>query len=289
QLFDLLLLLPLGFPPSKFILYLITPFSFFTYSHNYISVLSKQKPMSTILVLLICVLLILVLLSVLKSIPNYWSTETGSIAQNNASNQTERRDGFIILKPHTPSNNTSGIPKPIERVNGAIIIKPRAPEPVSSTKPAATTHYKPPAVPSVWGSAPRTNPPRAQQQLPIISPSPVTLPPTEYTNSLGIRLQVAPSVPSLSTPTAAPATSATSPDTHESPPPTYERSPKEIEQTHTAITIDDQTPTPSPAQPRHQQQPNALEDIQFSSHPRPNVAIVIQADVDTTTPGSTTI
>ncbi|KAF9550125.1 hypothetical protein EC957_001611 [Mortierella hygrophila] len=78
-------------------------------------------------------------------------------------------------------------------------------------------------------------------------------------------------------------------DTPVSPPPVYANSPQGIGQAHTAIMINDQTPAPAHAQPRHPQKPYALEDIQFSNHPRPNVAIVIQADENTTTCGSTMI
>ncbi|KAF9272105.1 hypothetical protein BGZ88_005206 [Linnemannia elongata] len=264
----------------------------------------------SVIVVLIFVTIVLLLVAAFKSMSNLYGPETGNITQNNTSNQTppiERRDGFIVLKPRTPSDNTSItnsnnynnsfmkaskpaiIPKPIERINGAIVINPRASEPVSLTKPAVTTHYKPPPVPSVWGSAPRTNPPRAQQQQLTISPSLAAFPPKEYTNSMGIRLQVAPTASSSLIPTAAPTTSATSSNTPSSPDPVYARSSQESGQAHTALTIDDQTPTPAPAQAQYPQQPYSLEGIQFSSHPRPNVAIVIQDDENTNTSGSTSI
>ncbi|KAG0287899.1 hypothetical protein BGZ97_006965 [Linnemannia gamsii] len=268
---------------------------------------------STAALLITLGIVILGLLLVLRGIKKHlYNAQAG-----NGTPSTPRPGGFIVLNSQTPntagantannstSNNKSTgspfmvtdnfkkAPKPASpkitmKLNGALVIEPQAPAPVSSTKPAAPTFYKPPAVPSVWGASTRTNPPSAQQP-PIISPSPVSLPPTEYTNSVGIRLQVAP--------TASPSTAVTPYDIYTSrAPPAYAQAPQGYRQAHTTITIDDQIPAAStstqprnPQQQQQQQQPDALGDIQFSSHPRPSVAIVINADESENIPASTTI
>ncbi|KAG9073123.1 hypothetical protein KI688_000910 [Linnemannia hyalina] len=151
--------------------------------------------------------------------------------------------------------------------NSAIIIKPRSPQPVSPTKPAATTHYKPPAVPSAWGlirpsDESSTSSTAAANHFAITGRHPTNRVNQQFEHSIARRSKCI-IVGNANT------SASKSHDTFVSPSPV-----------HLPLHMHNHDIRNSPY---------ALEDIQFSSHPRPNVAIVIQADENTTTCGSTTI